>query len=246
MGVFAGPEINESGLVLSLDAGNTKSYPGSGTTWTDLSGNGNTGTLVNGVGYSASNLGSLSFDGVDDYVNMGNSQAGNFETSNFSINAFFKFTSTGSNSGIFCKSIGDSPTTNYGWLLNIPGGTELGFAMATTNSGWGSSGSYSCKSTGSSINDGNWRMVTIVGDRTQTNISMYINGTLQTLQEYAGGLNLFNTVGNVTNTYNLVLGNESDASHPFNGNIAQASIYNRALTPQEIQQNFNATKSRFL
>jgi hypothetical protein len=74
---------------------------------------------------------------------------------------------------------------------------------------------------------------------------MYINGTLQTLQEFAGGLNLFNTVGNVTNTYNLVLGNESDASHPFNGNIAQASIYNRALTAAEIQQNFNANRSRF-
>ena len=213
--------------------------------WTDLSGRGNNGTLTNGPTYSSANGGSIVFDGTNDYVNMGNSQAGNFGTSNFSINAFFKFTSTGNNSGIFCKSIGDNPTTIYGWLLNIPDGTELGFAMATTNSGWGSSGSYSCKSTGISINDGNWRMVTIVGDRTQTNISMYINGTLQTLQEYAGGLNLFNTVGNVTNTYNLVLGNESDASHPFNGNIAQASIYNRALTAAEIQQNFNANRSRF-
>jgi hypothetical protein len=240
------PRTITDGLVLCLDAANRKSYPGSGTTWTDLSGRGNNGTLVNGVGYNSANFGSLSFDGSNDYVNMGNSQAGNFGTSNFSINAFFKFTSTGNNSGIFCKSIGDNPTTSYGWLLNIPGGTELGFAMATTNGGWGSSGSYSCKSTGSSINDGNWRMVTIVGDRTQTNISMYINGTLQTLQEYAGGLNLFNTVGNVTNTYNLVLGNESDASHPFNGNIAQASIYNRALTAVEISQNYNALKSRYI
>ena len=72
MGVFAGPEIVEDGLVLALDAGNTKSYPGSGTTWTDLSGNGNNGSLVNGVGYNSGNLGSLSFDGVNDYVNFGN------------------------------------------------------------------------------------------------------------------------------------------------------------------------------
>ena len=62
------PSIVMNGLVLCLDAANTKSYPGSGTTWTDLSGNGNTGTLVNGVGYNSGNLGSLSFDGVDDYV----------------------------------------------------------------------------------------------------------------------------------------------------------------------------------
>jgi hypothetical protein len=63
-----GPRTITNGLVLALDAGNSKSYPGIGTAWTDLSGNGNTGTLVNGVGYNSSNLGSLSFDGVDDYI----------------------------------------------------------------------------------------------------------------------------------------------------------------------------------
>ena len=68
MGVYAGPEINESGLVLCLDAGNTKSYPGSGTAWTDLSGRGNTGTLVNGPTYSSVNGGSLSFNGSNQYV----------------------------------------------------------------------------------------------------------------------------------------------------------------------------------
>jgi hypothetical protein len=62
------PKLVTDGLVLCLDAANPKSYPGSGTTWTDLSGNGNNGTLVNGVGYNSSNGGSLSFDGVDDYV----------------------------------------------------------------------------------------------------------------------------------------------------------------------------------
>ena len=64
------PQIVTSGLVLLLDAGDQASYPGSGTTWTDLSGNGNNGTLVNGVGYNSSNGGSLSFDGVDDRVNL--------------------------------------------------------------------------------------------------------------------------------------------------------------------------------
>ena len=68
MGAYAGPDVIESGLVLALDAGNTKSYPGSGTTWTDLSGNGNNGTLVNGVGYNSGNGGSLVFDGSNDYV----------------------------------------------------------------------------------------------------------------------------------------------------------------------------------
>jgi hypothetical protein len=63
MATFTGPNVVSQGLVLALDAGNSKSYPGSGTTWSDLSGNGNNGTLVNGVGYNSSNLGSLVFDG---------------------------------------------------------------------------------------------------------------------------------------------------------------------------------------
>lgn len=68
MALSHSPSIVTNGLVLCLDAANTKSYPGSGTTWTDLSGRGNNGTLVNGVGYNSGNLGSLVFDGVDDYV----------------------------------------------------------------------------------------------------------------------------------------------------------------------------------
>jgi hypothetical protein len=65
MALAHSPRIVTDGLVLCLDAGNTKSYPGSGATWTDLSGNGNNGTLVNGVGYSN---GALVFDGTNDYV----------------------------------------------------------------------------------------------------------------------------------------------------------------------------------
>ena len=67
-----GPKIVTDGLVLCLDAADQNSYPGSGNTWYDLSGNGNNGTLVNGVGYNSGNLGSLVFGGVDDYVNCEN------------------------------------------------------------------------------------------------------------------------------------------------------------------------------
>jgi uncharacterized delta-60 repeat protein len=71
-------KISTDGLVLCLDAANSKSYPGSGTTWTDLSGNGNNGTLTNGPTYNSSNLGSLSFDGIDDYSTL---------TSNYTLSA---------------------------------------------------------------------------------------------------------------------------------------------------------------
>ena len=68
MGLSHSPQISLNGLVLCLDAANSKSYPGSGTTWTDLSGGGNNGTLTNGPTYSSGNLGSLVFDGTNDYV----------------------------------------------------------------------------------------------------------------------------------------------------------------------------------
>jgi hypothetical protein len=85
MGVFAGPEIAESGLVLALDAGNLKSYPTTGTTWTDLSGNGNTGTLTNGPTYSSANGGSISFDGTNDYVTIPDSPSWDVNNGGYSI-----------------------------------------------------------------------------------------------------------------------------------------------------------------
>jgi hypothetical protein len=60
--------VVQSGLVLNLDAGVSSSYPGSGTTWTDLSGGGNNGTLTNGPTYNSSNGGSIVFDGTNDYI----------------------------------------------------------------------------------------------------------------------------------------------------------------------------------
>ena len=83
------PKIVTDGLVLCLDAASRKSYPGSGTTWFDRSGNGNNGTLTNGPTFSSDNGGSIVFDGTNDYVNCGTT-LGNFGTSNFTINFFFK------------------------------------------------------------------------------------------------------------------------------------------------------------
>ena len=64
------PRIVTDGLVLYLDAANQRSYPGSGTTWSDISRGGNNGTLVNGPTFDPGNGGSIVFDGVDDYVSI--------------------------------------------------------------------------------------------------------------------------------------------------------------------------------
>jgi hypothetical protein len=72
MAFFHSPRIVTDGLVLALDAANSLSYPGSGTTWTDLSGKGNNGTLVNGPTFSPTNGGSIVFDGTNDYISFPN------------------------------------------------------------------------------------------------------------------------------------------------------------------------------
>jgi hypothetical protein len=68
MGISRGPKIVSSGLVLCLDAANKLSYPGTGTTWTDLSGTGKNLTLTNGPTFNAGNMGSIVFDGTNDYA----------------------------------------------------------------------------------------------------------------------------------------------------------------------------------
>ena len=90
MSSISGPDIVTTGLVLSLDAANRMGYPGSGTTWFDRSGNSNNGTLSGGVGYSTSNAGSLTLDGVNDYIELTNNiLLGN----DFTLSIIYKHTS---------------------------------------------------------------------------------------------------------------------------------------------------------
>jgi hypothetical protein len=239
------PDIVTSGLTLNLDAGNPYSYnplnTGS-TTWVDTTYLTTGGTLTNGVFYSG---GTMVFDGVDDWVTVNNT-TGNFGTGNFTIDLIFKTTTTLSPRTFFAKSIGDTPTVNYGWLVNQASSGELGFATASVLGSYGDVGTYSIKTNGGQINDGSWKIVSIVGDKLQSNVTIYINGIQQTLQTYVGN-NAFSTVGNITNTQTLRVGAESDNSlpYPINSNISLARLYNRALSQAEITQNFNALRGRY-
>ena len=241
---FYGFQMESNAFV--TDYKNTTSSPIFRTTWTDLSGNNNNGTLTNGPTFSSTNGGSIVFDGSDDYANCGTS-VGNFGTSNFTINFFFKTTTNSIPCTFIAKSIGSDPTSNYGWLINNgSSANNLGFAIATVNGSWGTAGSYSIQTSGANIRNGIWQMATVVGDRTQSNIFIYLNGISQTLQGYVGAA-AFSTVGNVTNNEILAIASESDSSSPFRiaANIAQVSIYNRALSVSEVLQNYNALKNRF-
>lgn len=122
------PRVVTNGLVLALDAGNLRSYPGTGTTIFDLSGNNNHGTLVNGVGFSTSNGGILTFDGVNDYVTV----TLDLRNTTYSIMAIARYTGTqnrrviSSNSGNWLMGWWAGQTNKYfaeGWVSPELGGT---------------------------------------------------------------------------------------------------------------------------
>ena len=243
MGTSYNPKIVTNELVLNLDAGNRKSYSGAGTSWTDLTKNRVVGTLTNGPTYSA---GAITTDGVDDYINCGNYANANFGTTNFTINMWIKTTST-TGGTILAKSTGDSANASYGWLiyLNATSSGEIGFATATAAGAFSASGNYIIRTSGASVNNGAWKMVTVVADRSLANVSIYINGVLQTLTTWISATASLATVGNITNSQVLCIGNESDFNVPANATFSLVQLYNKALTLNEIRQNFNATKGRF-
>jgi hypothetical protein len=241
MGVYAGPAdwwtdgtddgrthiatkgVVQSGLVLNLDAGVSSSYPGSGTTWTDLSGSGNNGTLENGVGFDGGNGGSLSLDGVNDYVDCGN--ASNFSITLGTVCSWFK---KPHGPGLY-KGLVDKGRDGYGaWSLNVDewlNSVTFKVRISGTNRAIIASSYY-----------GNNIWTYTCGTYDGTNLSIYQNGILSNSAQYSG------TIG--TNSVSVRVGSANDGLY-FSGNIAQASIYNRALTAAEIQQNFNATRGRF-
>jgi hypothetical protein len=119
-------QIITKDLVLYLDAGNTNSYSGSGATWTDLSGNGNNSTLVNGPSYSSDNGGVLLFDGVNDYATFSTSQLSP-GTGAFTWNWWVKLTTLLNSSIVFS---GTGSNTGYGCVYLDPTSGGLGYYAA--------------------------------------------------------------------------------------------------------------------
>jgi len=228
MSLGHGASIVRNGLVLHLDAANVKSYLGSGTTWTDLSGNGNDGTIVNGVGYNSSNGGSLSFDGVNDYTNHSPPLPSGQQK--YTISAWWK-TSANNIFQVVWEQNSSSVVPNQR------------SALLFLNATWGFNGEMNDAHYQVPIRVNQWTYGVITIDTTLgTNpIKIYENGGLYWQGNSSGGASNLN-MGN----FYCAIGKKVNNSEYFIGNISQVSIYNRALTPQEIQQNFEATRSRYL
>jgi hypothetical protein len=215
--VGGGVNIATAGLVLYLDAANTKSYVSGSTTWSDVSRGGNNGTLINGPTFNSSNGGSIVFDGVNDYTqipyNIGDNNV------DYTINISFKINSfTGADMRLFGSYAGSIAQLTSGFTTQT---FRLWLQLQWNNT------NLVCE-TGTNY------ILGIV--HTGTTTLLYVNGVLNST--ILDRTSYFNNIG-IGNPFILTNGTY------FNGNIYQTLIYNRALSAQEVLQNYNATKTRF-
>ena len=217
--------IVTNGLVLNLDAGQTASYPGTGTTWTDLSGNGNNGTLVNGPTYSSANGGSLTFNGTNRYVQTASGVI--TITSSWTTNVWFKTTGSSAIGSLVVRGQGNEAVQ---WRCELQASTgKVNFVMRN-------SGDQAVLGV-TPTNDDRWHLATYT--KSGNVITIYLDGN----RENSATLTNFAEISGS----NVVIGRLGDSagSYYFNGSIAQASLYNVALTAAEIQQNFNCLRMRY-
>ena len=225
MGTAYNPAIVTDGLVLCVDAANKRSYPGTGTTWTDLKG-GNNGTLINGPTFDAGNGGSIVFDGTNDRVDC---------TSPLEINSISEITMIAwvrySGIGYYPKIIsrGHGTATD---LLRGNSDNALHFYYA--NGGQTADSDYFSGTTGSINLSSDWVCVAVTSGSV---VKFYKNSDLV----YTSG----SVTTNTGTASTLTLGNAPGGGRNFNGRMGVAMVYNRVLTADEIRQNYEATVGRY-
>jgi hypothetical protein len=224
------PNIVTDNLVLYLDAANTKSYPGSGTIWRNMTDGIITGTLTNGPTFNTGSGGNIVFDGVDDIVQLNTATDFNAPV-NITMNIWTQFTNFGnSNSGhaLFRTS---NLSENTGFIMYQATTNPFNRIRTFVNTSSGL-----CILNGVQLlNTNQWYMVSVTYNASTLNI--YINGSLDATRAGTGNIIYPSPVrtprfGESFNSY-------------FNGQISSFTLYNRALSATEITQNYNTTKGRY-
>ena len=227
------PSIVRDSLALYVDAANVKSYPGSGTTWKDISGKGNHGTLVGGTGYSSDNGGYLIFDGTDDKVTMSAGSDFAYGTGDFTVEIWFNVTgTTPQNWGevLFAQTVAG---TNY-FVVNSSRGNPVSKLPTFTH---GTSGSGTAVASSTAYTEGTWHHYVVT--RNGTALTVYLDNSsvaTATVSQDFTNTSYVPTIGGYTHTN----------SNNFDGKIAQVRVYKgKGLTSSEVTQNYNAMKGRF-
>jgi hypothetical protein len=219
-----GGRIITSGLVLALDASDVNSYPGSGTIWTDLSGNNNSGSLINGPTFDSGNGGSIVFNGTNNNV-----------TFTATINSVGMYQNNFSNEFWFKPN-----SITQGALLAADGSPVAGGQYAVILRSTSILVSFYGQDQGGALPSTNiwYHFVNTYNYTTKSSI-MYVNGSL--FSTLSRTFDLGPSVQNST----LKSGIYGFGGSYFNGSLASVKIYNKALSASEVLQNYNAQKSRF-
>jgi hypothetical protein len=244
MSVSGGPDLIQDGLVLCLDAANTKSYPGSGTVWTDLSRNGCNATLVNGPIFNSTNGGAIGFDKTDDYAQIISNSPLFCTNGNWSCQVWCNPIDLGEgNFGRIFENVdqaGYSNNTilNDGWNLTT-NGSFVANGIQVSQVGTTRTGNLNLFFANFFTTYSTWYNIAVT--TTGVVCRVYKNGVFFGTQNFSSAITTM--VGRNVSTY---VGNRGALDRTFNGNIASVLVYpNKALSASEILQNYNATKGRF-
>jgi hypothetical protein len=221
MGKHFSPRIVTEGMVLCLDAGNRESYPGSGASWTDLSGNGNSATLNNSPSYSSNNLGYLTFNGSTQYTAGTTTSA-----SSWSISIWYNASNISSQLAYYPFGVGGAAGLGFGGT-NDANSNGRWYFFDGTNAATVANGLSVAP-----VVINTWYHLTVT--KTGTTYNTYTNGSFSTTAS-AANLSI--------SSYNI--GRRVDGFWYVEGSVGGASIYNRVLTAAEVSQNFNATRGRY-
>ena len=229
MSVSYNPKIIKDNLVFCLDATNIKSYPGSGTTWTDLTGRGGTGNLTNMDGSDYSN-GYLSFGGTNEYVET--SFGDNVISNGFTFTFWF---------------YGTKDTVHFIASFFVSGDTSTVFRIERFNS-TSNTIEFGHSSNGGVISAANELISSNFPNNVWTCCTLKYDGDYKYIYKN-GILDSTSASGQVMTHYSgakLRIGARQDgALLPFSGYMSHISMYNRPLSDSEILQNFNALRGRY-
>jgi hypothetical protein len=231
---FNDKNIIRGGLLTYLDAGIVGSYPGSGTTWTDLSGNGYNGTLTNGPTFSTANGGYLAFDGSDDYVDLGNQSALGFTSGVFTVEAWIYIPSSWTGGSQYPNVV--SKGAGAGWDQN--GWSLFCFRGWNGPYAWG----YGAR------NGGTTNIVSRNSCPSNTYLHTVITANGSTIVLYENGVQQVSasqTINPASNSYSVWIARDFVYGIAFPGRVSGVKLYNVALSAAQVIQNFNANRRRY-
>lgn len=225
-----GPNIVLDSLILDLDAANIKSYPGTGTTWTDISRGGFNATLTNGPTFNSSNGGNIVLDGSNDYISVINGYTNVMKNNNnWTVSLWFRASNLSNNPVLVSPDAGQ--------LAYFDLFLEVGPNAIYWASGGGAGSNY-VSATPTLITNTIYNIVFVKTGTTTGKV--YLNGIEIALTTNGTGL------GSMPNSNaDFRIGAFKQSGFELNGNLYNILMYNRTLTASEITQNYNATKGRF-